>query len=151
MSERLMTMYDIDPNQIRNLRAVDAIDGDKILITPHLKHDLWKLRIEKMVKAAKETLASQWMAPTLLIVLLGYNVYDRQTSGTKLNEMHDAILTLQVEKRMASESAEKDKQTALLIQDSRYQEERAWRENIKNQMNKLELNKTGKIPSQQSN
>lgn len=128
------------------LRAV--INPEEPLITEHLQKQLWRQRFEKMVKTAKETLTSQWMAPTLLIVLLGYNVYDRQTSGIKLNEMHDAILTLQIEKKIASENTEKDKQTALLIQDSRYQEERAWRENIKNQMNKLELSKTGKAPVQ---
>lgn len=145
-----MGWMDLDDNIVApKLRAV--INPDEPLITDHLQKQLWKQRIEEMVRTAKDTLTSQWMAPTLLIILLGYNVYDRQSSGVKLTEMHDAILTLQIEKRIATENLEKDKQTALLIQDSRYQEERAWRENIKNQMNKLELNKTGKISNQQSN
>lgn len=136
----IMGLYD----PVRKLR-LNVVNPNEPLITKQLNETLWKKRVDKMVKTAKETLTSTWMAPILLAVLLGYNVYDGHQKDTVMTKMHDDILTLQVEKKMAENQAEKDRQTEQLIRDSRYQEDRAWRENIKNQMNKLELARTGKV------
>lgn len=118
-------------------------------ITSEVRYHIWKRRFDNMVKAAKEAMTSQWAAPILLAILLGYSVYSSHQTDQKIDIMNRAIIVLQTQKEDAEKQSDKDKQTAEIISASRYDQEKAWRETMINKMNRIEMAQTGKLPKTQ--
>lgn len=115
---------------------------DKLVITPTLQRDLIKGWTSKMVKQLKETFSSQWAAPILLTIVLGYNIYDGQKAAnammvqsTQLQEQHDLLIKLQTQKEEQEKQHERDRQDTIREADL----QRVWRESMTNKMNNLEF------------
>lgn len=115
---------------------------DKLVITPTLQKDLIKGWTSKMVKQIKETFSSQWAAPILLTIVLGYNIYDSQRTSSamsaqtiQMQEQHDLLIKLQTQKEEQEKQHERDRQDAIREADL----QRVWRESMTNKMNNLEF------------
>jgi amino acid permease len=115
---------------------------DKLVITPTLQKDLIKGWTSNMVKQIKETFSSQWAAPILLTIVLGYNIYDSQKTSSamsaqaiQMQEQHDLLIKLQTQKEEQEKQHERDRQDAIREADL----QRVWRESMTNKMNNLEF------------
>lgn len=142
----IMGLY--DPIPISKLKIINP---NEPLITKQLNETLWKRRIDKMVKVAKEAMSSQWAAPILLSLLLGYTVWSNQAySATLANQQkqldaaHDLLIELRTLKDVDTKERgiERDKTEREREMDS------AWRENIRKDFTRLELIVQGKYPKE---
>lgn len=142
----MMGLY--DPVRLSKLKVINP---NKPLITKQLNETLWKRRLDKMVKVAKEAMSSQWAAPILLSLLLGYTVWSNQAySATlasqqkQLDAAHDLLIELRTLKDVDTKERgiERDKTEREREMDS------AWRENIRKDFTRLELIVQGKYPKE---
>lgn len=142
----IMGLY--DPVRLPKLRVISPTEP---LITKQLNETLWKRRLDKMVKVAKEAMSSQWAAPILLSLLLGYTVWSNQAySATLANQQkqldaaHDLLIELRTLKDVDTKERgiERDKTEREREMDS------AWRENIRKDFSRLELIVQGKYPKE---
>lgn len=83
---------------------------DEVFITPQLRKDIWRKRFDIMVKTAKEAISSNWAAPILLAILIGYNVYSDRTQTSKIDIMSRDIIVLQTQKEDAEKYNNKELQ-----------------------------------------
>lgn len=142
----MMGLY--DPVRLSKLKVINP---NEPLITKQLHETLWKRRLDKMVKVAKEAMSSQWAAPILLSLLLGYTVWSNQAySATlasqqkQLDAAHDLLIELRTLKDVDTKERgiERDKTEREREMDS------AWRENIRKDFTRLELIVQGKYPKE---
>lgn len=125
------------------IKAVDSIiDPNEIILTKGLIKDKLIHRANQMVKTVKDTISSQWAAPVLLSLVLGYNIYDSQKTSSAMNlqaaqmqEQHDLLIKLQTQKEEQEKQHERDRQDAIREADL----QRVWRETMTNKMNNLEF------------
>lgn len=122
------------------------LNPDEIFITPHLRKDIWKLRLNAMVKAAKDSLISQWAAPVILAVLLGFVIYDRTATNAafsqQLREQHDLLVRLET----LHEVEEKEKAQDRIDRAEEKRLEGVYREKMNTDFKRLELIVQGKFP-----
>lgn len=137
-----MAWMDLDDRTVApKLRAVDP---DEPLVTEHLQEQLWKQRIDKMVKTAKDIASSSWAVPLLLTLLLGYWVYSDQKSSGKLSSIevrlekeHELLVRLDQQKMDKEKENEKEQER----RDRIDRENDVWRQNMLVKMAVLEKGK----------
>jgi hypothetical protein len=117
-------------------------DPDKLVITPTLRKDLFREWINKMVNRIKESSSlTTWIAPALLAVLLGYNIYDKQSTSSELRELNRAIVVLQTQKTEQEKIIDRERQEKFQLT----REQEAWREKLGREMMELKLITQGKL------
>lgn len=93
-------------------KIVDRINNpDKIILTKGLLKDKINIRIDAMVKAAKEY--SQWAAPVLLTVLLGYSIYTSHQQSNSIDQLSRDLTIIKTQKEDFEKYNEKEKQEIL--------------------------------------
>lgn len=128
-----------NPLNTQKIRYIS--DPDKLVVTPTLQKDLIKERIKQMVNKIKESPLSLWIAPALLAILLGYNVYDRQTTASEMREINKAIVILQTQKAEQEKVIDRERQEKFQLT----REQEAWREKLGREMIELKLITQGKL------
>lgn len=116
------------------------IGPDKIL-TPTLVKDKIKIKGTKMVNKIKETFSSQWAAPVLLSLVLGYNVYNGQQTSVMLSRQADEMVELKTSLtilKTQKEEQEKIHERDRLEAKREVEEQRVRRENLQDKVNTLE-------------
>lgn len=94
------------------LKIADVIDNpDKPFLTKGLIKDKLKIRGLEMVKAAKEY--SQWAAPVLLTVLLGYSIYTSHQQSNSIDQLSRDLVILKTQKEDFEKYNEREKQEIL--------------------------------------
>lgn len=137
------------------LKSVDIIKNpDELLLTKGLLRDKFKIWGNYMVNKVKESSSNNWAAPILLSLLLGYNIYNNQTSSARITaqdiqlaQQHDLLIELKTLK----EVEEKNKVQERLDNKMKEDLDRVYREKITTSMNRLELIVQGKYPNNTNN
>jgi hypothetical protein len=137
------------------LKVADRIvDPDKPFLTKGLLKDKLKIWGDKMVNKTKETSSTTWAAPVLLTLLLGYNIYNNQTSSTRITaqdiqlaQQHDLLIELKTLKEV-EDKAKVEERTNKKLEDDLA---RAYREQMTKSMNRLELVVQGRYPNNSNN
>lgn len=129
-------------------------DPNESFTTPKLRREIWKQRIDKMVKSVKDITTSQWAAPILLALLLGYNVYDGKQKDAQLvrfqeesQKQHDLLIELRTIKDMEEKQKVQEKIDKKLDEDKA----QIWRETMNKGMSRLELIVKGEYPNSKEN
>lgn len=135
---------------MQNYAGATDLNPDKPFLTPKLRQEIWKKRIEKMVTKTKEIAFSQWAAPILLGLILSYNVYDGQQKDRQLAEykkesqtQHDLLIELRTIKDIDEKGKAQQKIEDKLDKD----QDKWWREKINKDMEIVKLVVQGKYPS----
>lgn len=89
------------------LKVVDLVQNpDEVFLTKGLLIDKFKIWGNNMVKAAKEY--SQWAAPVLLTVLLGFSIYTSHQQSISIDQLSKDVSRLQTQKEDAEKYATKE-------------------------------------------
>lgn len=136
------------------LKIADTIDNpDKPFLTKGLIRDKLKIWGDKMVNKTKEP-TSSWAAPVLLTLLLGYNIYNNQTSSARITaqdiqlaQQHDLLIELKTLKDVEEKAKIQEKMDKKMEDDLA----RVYRENMTKSMNRLELVVQGRYPNNSNN
>lgn len=116
-------------------------DPDKLLLTPTLRRDLVKGWIKKMVNRTKESSATVWAAPILLMIILSYVVYNGQATSSDIKELKTSITVLQTQKAEQDKVIDKERQEKFQLT----REQEAWREKFSREMLELKLVTQGRV------
>lgn len=117
-------------------------DPDRLVLTPTLRRDLVKGWISRMVTKAKESPIAQWASPVLLTIILGYVVYDGQTTKTDIRDLKTSVTILQTQKSEQDRTIERERQEKFQLT----REQEAYRNRMEKEMLELRLVTQGKIP-----
>lgn len=138
------------------LRIAEVIDNpDKPFLTKGLIKDKLKIWGDKMVNKVKESsTTTTWAAPVLLTLLLGYNIYNNQTSSARITaqdiqlaQQHDLLIELKTLKEVEDKAKIQERTDKKLEDDLA----RVYRENMTKSMNRLELVVQGRYPNNSNN
>lgn len=90
-----------------NFKIADTIKNpDEIILTKTLLRDKINIWGNKMAKAAKEY--SQWAAPVLLTILLGFSIYNSHQQSTAIDQLKTDMTILKTQKEDAEKYASKE-------------------------------------------
>lgn len=129
------------------LKRVDYIaDPDKPVLTPTLQRDLIKERIKKMVTKTKESSATVWAAPILLMIILSYVVYNGQSTSAEIKELKTLVTILQTQKMEQDKTIDKERQEKFQLT----REQEAHREMLKDNIRELQFVLRDKLPRRRS-
>lgn len=117
-------------------------DPDKLVLTPTLRKDLVKGWINKMVTKTKESSATTWAAPILLMIILSYVVYNGQSTSARLEKLQTDITILQTQKAEQDKVIDKEKQEKFQLT----REYEAHREMMKDNIRELQFVLRDKLP-----
>ena len=116
-------------------------DPDKLILTPTLQRDLVKGWINKMVVKTKESTATTWAAPILLMIILSYVVYNGQTTSSNIERMQTDITILKTQKMEQDRIIEQEKQEKFQLT----REQEAYRNRMEKEVLELKLVIQGRI------
>lgn len=130
------------------LQRVEYIaDPDKPVLTPTLRKDLIKERINKMVTKTKESSATVWAAPILLMIILSYVVYNGQSTAGDIKELRTLVTILQTQKLEQEKALDIERQEKFQL----VREGEAHREKMKDSIRELQFVLRDKLPKRNDN
>lgn len=119
------------------LKIADTItDPDKPFFTKGLIKDKSKIWGNNMVKAAKEY--SQWAAPVLLTVLLGYSIYTSHQQSNSIDQLKTDLTILKTQKDDTEKYADKESLRIANLIDQIDRENGAHREQLNKEITRLQ-------------